>query len=65
MNDNFPPVTILDSELRFLKSRLLGKEYKIQVALPTGYAESKEARALNGSEAGMKGLGLKKLNSKG
>ena len=42
MNDNFPPVTIRDSELRFLKSRLLGKEYKIQVALPTGYAESKE-----------------------
>jgi len=42
MNDNFPPVTIPSSELRFLKSRLLGKEYKIQVALPTGYAESKE-----------------------
>jgi predicted alpha/beta superfamily hydrolase len=42
MNDNFPPVTIRDSELRFLKSRLLGKEYKIRVALPTGYAESKE-----------------------
>lgn len=42
MNDNFPPVTIPDSELRFLKSRLLGKEYKISVALPTGYAESKE-----------------------
>jgi predicted alpha/beta superfamily hydrolase len=42
MNDNFPPVTIPNSELRFLKSRLLGKEYKIQVALPTGYAESKE-----------------------
>ena len=42
MNDNFPPVTIRDSELRFLKSRLLGKEYKILVALPIGYAESKE-----------------------
>ena len=42
MNDNSPPVTIPNSELRFLKSRLLGKEYKIQVALPTGYAESKE-----------------------
>jgi hypothetical protein len=42
MNHNFPPVTIPNSELRFLKSRLLGKEYKIQVALPTGYAESKE-----------------------
>jgi len=42
MNDNFSPVTIPNSELRFLKSRLLGKEYKIQVALPTGYAESKE-----------------------
>ena len=42
MNDNFPPVTIRDSESRFLKSRLLGKEYKIQVALPAGYAESKE-----------------------
>ncbi|MGB8779878.1 MAG: alpha/beta hydrolase-fold protein [Candidatus Bathyarchaeia archaeon] len=42
MNDSFPPVTIRDSELRFLKSRLLGKEYKIQVALPAGYAESKE-----------------------
>ena len=42
MNDNFPPVTIRDSELRFLKSRLLGKEYKILVALPPGYAETKE-----------------------
>ena len=42
MNDNFPLVTIPDSELRFLKSRLLGKEYKILVALPSGYAESKE-----------------------
>ncbi len=42
MNENFPPVTIRDSELRFLKSTLLGKEYKIQVALPVGYAESKE-----------------------
>jgi hypothetical protein len=42
MNDNFQPVTISDSELRFLKSTLLGKEYRIQVALPTGYAESKE-----------------------
>jgi len=42
MNDNFPLVTIPNSELRFLKSRLLGKEYKIQVALPTDYAESKE-----------------------
>ena len=42
MNDNFPPVTIPNSELRFLRSRLLGKEYKIQVALPTGYAEGKE-----------------------
>jgi predicted alpha/beta superfamily hydrolase len=40
--DNFPPVTIPDSELRFLKSRLLRKEYKILVALPIGYAESKE-----------------------
>jgi hypothetical protein len=42
MNNNFPPVTISNSELRFLKSRLLGKEYRILVALPTGYAESKE-----------------------
>jgi hypothetical protein len=42
MNDNFPPVTIRDSELRSLKSRSLGKEYKILVALPAGYADSKE-----------------------
>jgi hypothetical protein len=42
MAHNFPLVTIPDSELRFLKSRQFGKEYKIQVALPAGYAESKE-----------------------
>jgi predicted alpha/beta superfamily hydrolase len=42
MKDNFPPITIHDSELRFLKSTLLGKDYKIRVALPAGYIESKE-----------------------
>ena len=40
MAEQFPQVTILDTEMRRLASSLTGYEYHIHIALPSGYADT-------------------------